>query len=124
MSLSTQELAQLRAEANDYLPDTCTIQTPTVSRDAQGGFTTAYANTHTSVSCRLAPELVREDKTLAGDRVQALSRWVLTVAYNQALAENYRVVHDSETYEVEHLEDTHSNRTAKRAYLRRLDGGA
>ena len=53
--------------------------------------------------------------------MQALTRWVLTVAYNQTIDESMRVVHDSQTFEVDRMEDTHSNRTAKRIYLRRLD---
>ena len=124
MSLSTQEIAQLRADAADYMPDTCTIQTPTHTKDAQGGWTTAWADTYTSISCRLAPLPMQQGAEMEGEQVQAVSRWVLTVAYNQAIAENYRVVHDSETYEVVRMEDTHSNRTAKRVYLRRLDAGA
>jgi len=121
MNLTTLELAQLRADQLDYWPDTCTIQTVTQTRDTQGGWTETWANTYTSVACRVAPMLSQQQEEIQGEQVQALSRWVLTVAHNQALSEAMRVVHDSETYEVDHLEDTHSNRTAKRAYLRRLD---
>lgn len=121
MTLSTQEVAQLRAEQSAFLPDTCILQTVTRTSDGQGGWAESWANTHTSVSCRLSPVTVSQVEMVEGGQVQAASRWVLTVAYNQALDETMRVVHSSETYEIEHLEDTHSNRTAKRAYLRRLD---
>ena len=53
--------------------------------------------------------------------VQAITRWVLTVAHNQAISEQDRVVHGGETYEVARVDDTHSNRTARRAYLVRVD---
>ena len=121
MSLSIREMAQLRADAADYWPDTCTIQTGTESRNASGGFTTTYANTYTSVKCRLAPLISTQMESLESHQIAAVTRWVLTVAYNQTLTEKDRIVHDSETYEVARLEDTHSNRTAKRAYLRRVD---
>ena len=121
MSLSAQELVQLRADAEDYLPDTCTIQTGSNTRTTDGGFTTAFSNTYTSVPCRLAPLQAGQMERLEGDQQTAVTRWVLTIAYDQAIAEGNRVVHDSETYEIEHLEDTHSNRTARRAYLRRAD---
>ena len=121
MGLSALELAQMQADQADYWPDTCTIQVPSTTRTTDGGFTTSYANTYTSVSCRVAPRTSQQVELLEGEQVSTVSRWVLTVAYNQALAEDYRVVHDGETYEIEHLEDTHSNRTARRAYLRRLD---
>ena len=121
MGLSTLEIAQLRADQGDYFPDTCTLQTVTRTSDSQGGWTDAWANTHTSVACRLAPIRASLVETMEGDQVSAASRWVLSVAHNQTIAEDMRVVHDSETYEIEHLEDTHSNRTARRAYLMRLD---
>ena len=121
MSLSTQELTQLRADAADYFPDTCTIQTVTRAEDDTGGYSESWANTYTGVACRMAPIRSDQPERVEGDQVQALSRWILTVAHDQAMDETMRVVHDGETYEVAHLEDTHSNRTAKRAYLRRQD---
>lgn len=121
MSLSTSEIAQLRSDATAYQPDTCTLQTVTLTSDSQGGWTESWANTYTSVGCRLAPVQTSEPEEIEDEQVQALSRWVLTIAHDQTIDETMRVVHDSETYEVDHLEDTHSNRTAKRVYLRRLD---
>ena len=121
MTLSTQEVAQLRADQADFYPDTCTLQVVTRTGDSQGGWTETWANTYTSVSCRLSPMTTSQVELVEGAQVQAASRWVLTVAHNQAIDETMRVVHSGETYEIEHLEDTHSNRTAKRAYLGRLD---
>ena len=121
MSLSASELSQLRSDASDYLPDTCTIQTVAQTSDGMGGWTEAWSNTYTSVACRLAPEQTAQTEGLEGEQMAAVTRWVLTVAYDQAIDETMRVVHDSETYEVARLDDTHSNRTAKRAHLARLD---
>jgi SPP1 family predicted phage head-tail adaptor len=121
MNLSTTELNQLRADAESFLPDTCTIQTVTQTRDTQGGWTESWANTHTSIECRLAPQTQSGVETIEGGQVTSISRWVLTLHHDQTIDETMRVVHDSQTYEVEHLEDTHSNRTARRVYLRKLD---
>jgi len=121
VTLSTLEIAQLRADQADYVPDTCTLQTVTRTGDSQGGWTETWNNTHTSVACRLSPLQTQLVEAEEGGQVQAASRWVLTIAHNQTIDETMRVVHGSDTYEIEHLEDTHSNRTAKRAYLRRLD---
>jgi len=121
VNLSTTEIAQLRADQADYYPDSCTIQTVSRSRDTQGGWTETWANTYTSVKCRMAPMLSQQKEEVQGEQLQALTRLVLTVAYNQTIDETMRVVHDSQTFEVDHMEDTHSNRTAKRIYLRRLD---
>jgi hypothetical protein len=121
VGLSTAELARLRADAEDYLPDTCTIQTVSRASDGLGGWTETWSNTYTGVACRLAPVQTAQGEIVEGEQVSALTRWILTVAHDQALDETMRVVHGGETYEVAHLEDTHSNRTAKRVYLRRLD---
>ena len=121
MNLSTLEIAQLRSDADAYLPDTCTIQVPTNTVDAIGGWSTTWANTYTNVACRLAPVVFQRTESMVGSKVEAITSWVLTIAYNQAIDETMRVVHDSDTYEVVQLEDTHSNRTAKRVYLRRMD---
>ncbi len=121
MSLSTLEIAQLRGDQDDYFPDTCTLQKVARTSDDQGGFTEVWSNTYTSVSCRVSPIRASLVEMLEGDQVSAASRWILSVAHNQAISEDMRVVHDGETYEIEHLEDTHSNRTARQAYLMRLD---
>jgi len=120
-TLSTNEIAQLRAEASSYLPDTCTLQVSTKTIDTIGGWSTAWANTYTSVACRLAPVVAQKAEAVVGSELAAVTSWVLTVAHNQALDETMRVVHGSDTYEIAQLQDTHSNRTAKRAFLRRVD---
>ena len=121
MALSTLELSQLRTDASDYLPDMGTLQTVARTSDSMGGWTEEWTSTYTSVACRLAPARATRDETLRGEQISAYSQWVLTVAHNQTIDEIMRVIHDSETYEVLRLEDTHSSRTAKRVYLVRLD---
>jgi len=111
----------MQADAEGKLPDTCTIQTATDTRTSEGGFTTVWANTYTSVECRLAPMMQSGVEKIEAGAVTSISRWVLTLHYDQAISEAMRVVHDSQTFEVEHLEDTHSNRTARRVYLRKAD---
>ena len=121
MTLSTLEIAQLRADQADYWPDTCTLQTRTLASDGMGGQTETWANTYTGVACRVSPQQVGRGESIQANQVAATTSWVLTVAYNQTLAETMRCVHGGETYEIMELEDTHSNRTAKRAYMRRID---
>ena len=121
MNLSTGELDQLRADAEAYLPDTCTLQTVALTSDGMGGYTAVWSNTYTSVACRMSPEQTAQTEGMTGGQIAAITRWVLTIHHDQAIDETMRVVHDSETYEVSRLDDTHSNRTAKRAHLVRLD---
>lgn len=120
MNLSSNELTQLRADQADYFPDTCTLQTVSLASDGMGGQTPTWSNTHTSVACRVYYEQGGSEE-MQGGQPASESQWVLTVAHNQTLTEKMRCVHDSETYEIVRLADTHSNRTAKRAYMVRLD---
>lgn len=120
MSLSTLELAQLRADHEDYMPDTCVIQTKTVTIGAAGGWVETWADEAT-VDCRLAPQMHGLGEIINAAQLVSLASWVLTVHHDQAIAATQRVVVGGDTYEVERVEDEHSNRTARRAYLRRLD---
>ena len=120
-SLSTRELRQLRADQEDYFPDTCTLQTKTETTDSQGGFTVSWANTHTGVKCRVMPIQTSRAEQVEGDQLAAYSRWILRVPFDQTIDEEMRVVHDSVTYEIERLTDTHSDVTAVGAVLVKLD---
>ena len=119
--LPTSELTKMRAVQADYMPDTCTIQTKTVANNAIGEPAETWANTYTSVSCRLMPVMVQDRKAEVAQAIRVASTWILTVAHNQTIDTDCRVVHSSKTYHVVSLDDTHSYRTAKRATLERID---
>jgi len=121
MSLSTLELAQLRLDANDYLPDTCTLQTVARTADDYGGWTEEWASTYTSVACRLAVMPLSRPESINGAELSSLTRWLLAVPYNQAIDATMRVVHDNVTYEVEAVGDLQSHRASRHAYLRVVD---
>lgn len=120
MSLSTLELAQLRSDASVYMPDTAIIYSKTVTITTMGGQSEDWTAAAT-VSCRLAPLTLNMGEVLGGAQLTSPTAWVLTIAHNQAIDATQRVEIDSDTYQVERVEDDHSNRTARRAYLRRLD---
>lgn len=121
MSLSTLELAQLRADQGDYFPDTCSFQAVASTSDGQGGWTEAWSDTATSVACRLAPRVGSFGEAMSGNQVASQSAWVLHVAHDQDVDAEWRVVHEGLTYEIVQLEATHSNRTARQVMLRRLE---
>ena len=118
-TISAAELAAMRDVADDFLPDTCTIQVLTNTVDSTGSPTQSFANTYTGVACRLDPaagnEIVR-NLALEGE-----STWWLNIPYSQAIDITYRVVHGGETYEVRAVWDTHSYSTIRRALLVRVN---
>ena len=118
MSLSTLELAQLRSDADDYMPDTCDIQTVTRTVDAYGGWTEAWADTYETVSCRLAALTTTRPEGIDGSELGSFTRWLLAVPYNQTVDATMRVVHSSVTYEIEAVDDLQSHRASRHAYLR------
>ena len=109
----------MRQIADDWFPDTCTIQTPTTTQDALGGVVESFADTYTDVACRIDPGTGNE--SVSSSVVEGRSRWMLNIPFDQAIAVNYRVVHSGKTYEVAYVWDTHSYSTIRRAELVRVD---
>lgn len=121
-ALSAQELTDMRTLADDFFPDTCTIQAKTESAGAVGGVAHSWANTYTSVACRLDPQNFGSEGVNAA-ALEGKSLFVLNIPYDQAISIEDRVVHDSKTYEVASVWDTHSYSTIRRALLVREDSG-
>ena len=118
--ISTDELTDMRSVADDFLPDTCTIQVKTTTAGAMGGISETFANTYTSVKCRIDPS-GGGGETVINFTVEGKSTWMLNIPYDQAIAIENRVIHDSKTYEVIRVIDTNSYVTIRRADLVRVD---
>ncbi len=114
--LTAQELTDMRIVADDFFPDTCTIQTPTTSTGAMGGIANSFANTYTGVICRIDP-MGPGDERLQSEALEGRSGWWLNIPYDQAVAIENRVVHDGATYEIRSVVGTQSYRTIRRAAL-------
>lgn len=113
--LSDAELTEIRDFVEDnVLPSTCTIQVPTET-NTKGSVATTYANTYTSVPCRIMPARNEGREYVTGEKVTRRATYVLTVPYDQTLDATYRVVIAGDTYEVLGVWDDHDFRTARRA---------
>lgn len=119
-ALSAKELSDMRTIADDWLPDLCTIQTPTQSTGDMGGITESFANTYTSVACRVDP-MGAGDESLVNEALEGQSGWWLNVPHDQDVDITYRVVHDSVTYQIKSVVDTQSYRTIRRAAMVRVN---
>lgn len=120
--LSSAELVSLKAAVEAHFPDTCTIQTVTESVDALGGVVHTWANTHTGIACRLdqqgfGSESVN-DAALEGESIYDLS-----LASTQAISIEDRVIFNGKTYEVQAVQDAHSDEIVRKARLIRVDSG-
>ena len=124
MSLSTLELNQLRLDTEDLLPDTCTIQTLTRTKDAIGGWSNTWANTYTSVVCRIWKVVSANQKgrePIVGDQPSEVTSWVMNVHWDQTLDNTMRVTHGGHTYEVNELNNDGTQLLHRRALLTRIE---
>ena len=121
MALSTNELVQLRADAGDYFPDTCTILRDTETVASTGDITRTAGTVASSVACRLAPTSYKDQERLVAMQISPGASWWLSVAHNQDLEHTDRVVIDSMTYEVGMVESAGSWKTAKRAIVTKAE---
>jgi len=119
--LSTDELAKLRHNAEDWLPDTCTIQTPSGGVDSTGGITLTFADTYTNVPCRIDPSSQRGGESVRNSSLEGKSFYTGSFKYTQVLDPSYRVVHSGVTYEIEQVLENNSWVTLNRAYLVKVD---
>ena len=118
--ISEHDLHLMRHTMADNLGDLCSVQIYTDVVDGAGGMTRSWSNAYTNVPCRLAPQTKTVQTT--GDQYQAVTGWVLTLRYDQAIAAGDRVVKASDTFDVLAVEDDRTGRVCRRAYLRRADG--
>ena len=114
------------------LPDTCDIQVRRIVPDGMGGSTETWVTYlfrdefdndnygAEDVACLLAP-LTSKNQGQAGNQFMMHGGWVLSVAFDRAIASGNRVVMGGDTYEVLGVEDDHSTRILRRADLHRLD---
>lgn len=117
--ITAAELAAMRAVADDFFPDTCTIQTPTASVDATGSPVETFANTYTGVACRLDPTGAGDERVM-NLALEGQSTWWLNIPYDQVIDETYQVVHGGVTYQVKSVWAGQSYATIRRALLVRV----
>lgn len=123
--LSERELARLRADLADLLPDTCDVLRPTTGTDgtAWGGWSQTWGTVGTAVSCRIDPAKLRNvGKGRAAGREASRNYYQLSLEWNQSIEAGDRVTFGSETYEVVLLNEDHALRGVRRAVLANIQG--
>ncbi len=116
--LSANELAQMRADVANLLPDTCTILSVAYTSDSEGGLTEAWGTATASVACRL--DFIAGREMEAGGAIQPYTKVMLSLPYSATLATDNRVKVGSETYAVKSVNNGQSWNVAIRAELERL----
>lgn len=117
-AIDTNMLAAMRAAIAELLPDTCTINAMVETSDGEGGITVAGSAIATAVACRMDTKQGRE--IVSGGAVQAFISYMLSIPYDQAMQEDYQVVHNNITYAVKSINTDQSWIAVKRVDLERL----
>ena len=118
LTISAAALAGMRAQVSEMLPDTCVVHSPNAAAEADGWTDDTYAAAGT-YSCRVDPIPSRNaTETDIAMREDTDRMYQLTLPFDTTIAENYRVVHDSITFEIVQMSNTHSNNVSIRATLK------
>lgn len=120
MSLTAAEIAAMRDDLEDSMPDTCVIQRRSLTTDGQGGKTEAWAAAGTVV-CRLSPQGIgRGDETSRAERISGEEEWVVTLPALSDVTTTDRLVVLGVTYEPVGLRAVRSWELSRRVTCKRI----
>lgn len=123
LGLTAKELASIRADINDLLPDTGYIIGITRTADGQGGHpeSTAIVAGGT-VSCRLDARIIntlRSGESVAGAAIQPFHQFILTLPYDATITTENQFLKGGELYNVISVDDDKSWKASTRVILER-----
>lgn len=114
--LPVSELAQLRRDIRDLMPDYCSIQSVTRTADGYGGWAETWTEVEQS-RCRMDHKTGRE--ILAGGKVQSYQGNTLTLPYDAQITAGDRVLYAGVYYLVVSVSEG-SGITVRRATVERI----
>jgi hypothetical protein len=116
--LSAGELAQMRADVENLLPDTCDILSVAYTRDGEGGMAEVWGTLTAGVACRL--DYRNGSEVVAGGAVQPYSRAVLSLPYDTVLETTNRIYSGGVTYAVISVNNGQAWKVSVRAELEKV----
>ena len=119
MAISASELVIYRGMLEDVLlaTDTCTLQTRTWNADSIGGGSYTWAAAATDVPCRLVPAGLQQREGITAEQLMVHDLFTLSLHWDRAITEEMRVVIGSDTFEVVHVDDSHTQRLTRSAQI-------
>lgn len=114
--LSSDDLEYMQDAVEELLPGTCYILSPTLASNGAAEMIPTWGTVGTAY-CRLDANAGGEQ--IQGAGVRPTHRYVLTLPYGTTIAQTYRVVVGSDTFNVTSIDDEKSWSACVRAYLER-----
>lgn len=119
VGISDAQLAVMRRQVNQLLPDSCVISRESGTVNAMGEFINAGTTVGT-VSCRVDPFNRQDSKLMVAMQEKGRQYRQLTVSYDADLADGDTITFDGSDYEVLQIDDDHSWNVSRRAVIARL----
>lgn len=120
--LSSDEITAMRTVESNVMPDTCVISAPSYVSDGAGGGTVTYTPVAGgTVACRIDPYTRKSGVDVIAGAEGYVFDYIGTFPYNAPLAGNYRIAHNSTTYELTSFLDDNSWRLCIKAYLSKVE---
>jgi hypothetical protein len=119
--LTIRELAELRSDVMELLPDTCRIERPTVT-NAHGYTSNAWGTAVVSTACRLDPDTSRQDVEVVAGREGSVSRYILSLKWDVDIQDGDQIVLGGKNYQLTELHEAHSDRIVRRARVSQIRG--
>jgi SPP1 family predicted phage head-tail adaptor len=119
IALTVKELAQMRADIEDLMPDTCDILSVAYTSDGEGGMTEAWGTALADVACRVDYRSGSEKMT--GGAIQPYNKAVISLPYTTALTTKHRVKVDDFVWAVLSVNEGQSWDVVRRAELERVE---
>jgi hypothetical protein len=113
--LSTSELANMRADAELTLPDSCTIAYLTPVIDSVGAVTDSWTNRGTAIACRLNEPAA--NAAIEAGQVSERQRPILSTAHAQTVTVSDKVTIGGRVFFVSSVNASESERLLTRAEL-------
>ncbi len=111
--LTSRELADLRSDILDLLPDTCRIERMTFT-NTTGNAEESWGTAVASMACRFDPDTSRKETETVAEQEAHLIRYIVTLPYNANVQDGDRLVFAGNTYEMLQIHDVHSSNATKR----------
>ncbi len=118
IALTARELAQMREDIEDLMPDTCDILSVAYTSDGEGGMTETWGTALADVACRI--DYSSGSEKMTGGAIQSYSKAGLSVPYTTALTTKHRVKLDDFVWAVLSVNEGQSWDVVRRAELERV----
>ena len=115
--LGTNELSDLRTHMAATLPGTCQIESNSPTKDATGSSEDSWTSRGAAIACRLSPAQFGAFAGITQEQLQEGQAWILSLEYDQAVANDDKVTYQSNVYRVERINTDESDLLLKRVYV-------